>query len=117
MNQILYEEREYTWSNFILIMIQQAKKVVDLKLLWASPCGSGGKQSACNQGDPGSIPGSGRSPEKENGYLLQYSCLENPTDREAWQATVSEVAKSMTWLSDFHFKLLKIANYKLLYRI
>ena len=39
-------------------MIQQAKKVVDLKLLWASPCGSGGKQSACNQGDPGSIPGS-----------------------------------------------------------
>ena len=42
-------------------------------LLWASLCGSAGKESACNAGDLGSIPGSGRSPGEENGYLLQYS--------------------------------------------
>ena len=45
--------------------------------------GSDGKEPACNVGDPGSIPGSGRSPEEGNGYPLQYSCLENPMDREA----------------------------------
>ena len=48
--------------------------------------GSDGKASACNEGDLGSIPGSGRSPGEDNGNPLQYSCLENPTDREAWQA-------------------------------
>ena len=49
---------------------------------------SDSKESARNEGDLGSIPGSGRSPGKENGYALQYSCLENPMDRGAWQATV-----------------------------
>ena len=47
------------------------------------PSGSDGKESACNAGDEGSIPGSGRSPGEGNGYPLQYSCLENPTDRGA----------------------------------
>ena len=51
------------------------------------PGGSDGKESAYNVGDPGSILGSGRSPGEGNGYPLQYSCLENPTDRGAWQAT------------------------------
>ena len=46
--------------------------------------GSDGKASAYHAGDPGSIPGSGRSPGEENGNPLQYSCLENPMDREAW---------------------------------
>ena len=46
----------------------------------------------------GSIPGLGRSPGRGNGNLLQYSCLENPMDRGAWQATVCEVAKSQTQL-------------------
>ena len=46
--------------------------------------GSDGKESACNAGDPGSIPGLRISPGEENGYSLQYSCLENPMDREAW---------------------------------
>ena len=46
------------------------------------PGGSDGKQSACNAGDLGSVPGSGRSPGEGNGYPLQYSCLENPMDRE-----------------------------------
>ena len=50
--------------------------------------------------DVGSIPGSGRSPGAGNGNPLQYSCLENPMDREAWQATVHRVAKSRTQLSD-----------------
>ena len=52
------------------------------------PGGSDGKASACNVGDPGSIPGSGRSPGEGNGNPLQYSCLENPTDRGAWWTTV-----------------------------
>ena len=50
--------------------------------------GSGCKESACNAGDPGLIPGLGRSPREGNGNPLQYSCLENHMDREAWQATV-----------------------------
>ena len=49
---------------------------------------SDGKKYACNVGDLGSIPGMGRSPREGNGYPLQYTCLENPTDRGAWQATV-----------------------------
>ena len=54
-------------------------------------------------GDLGSIPGLGRSLGEGNGNPLQYSCLENPTDRGMWQATVHGVAKSQTWLSDFTF--------------
>ena len=65
------------------------------------PGGSDGKASACNVGDPGSIPGSGRSPGEGNGNPLQYSCLENSMDGGAWWATVHEVAKSQTRLSDF----------------
>ena len=63
--------------------------------------GSDGKVSAYNAGDPGSIPGSGRSPGEGNGNPLQYSCLENHMDRGAWRATVHGVAKSRTQLSDF----------------
>ena len=73
-----------------------------------SPGGSEVKASACNAGDLGSIPGSGRSPGEGNGNLLQYSCLENPMDGGAWWATVHGVAKSQTRLSNFtslHFTL------------
>ena len=62
---------------------------------------SDGKASAYNAGDPGSIPGSGKSPGEGNGNPFQYSCLENPMDRGAWWATVHGVAKSQTRLSDF----------------
>ena len=48
------------------------------------PGGSDGKASVYNAGDPGSIPGLGRSPGERNGNPLQYSCLENPMDRGAW---------------------------------
>ena len=58
--------------------------------------GSDDKQSACNAGDPSLIPESGKSPGEGNDYQLQYSCLENPTDRGAWQAIVYGVPKSTT---------------------
>ena len=64
------------------------------------PGGSDGKASAYSVGDPASILGLGRSPGEGNGYPLQYSCLENPMEREDWQATVHGVAKSLTQLSD-----------------
>ena len=67
------------------------------------PAGSDGKASAYNAGDPGSIPGWGRSSGEGNGNPLQYSCLENPMDRGAWWATVHGVAKSQTLLGDFTF--------------
>ena len=64
------------------------------------------KASACNVGDPGSIPGSGRSPGEGNGNPLQYSCLENSMDGGAWWATAHGVAKSRTrnnFTFTFHF--------------
>ena len=64
---------------------------------------SDGKESTCNAGYPGSIPGSGRSPGERNGNPLQHSCLENSTDRGAWWAAVHGVAKSQTRLSNYHF--------------
>ena len=59
------------------------------------------KLPAYNAGDPGSIPGSGRSPGEGNGNPLQYPCLENPMDRVAWWATVHGVTKNRTQLSNF----------------
>ena len=63
-------------------------------ILWGFPGGSDTKESACSAGDLGSIPGSGRSLGEGNGNRLQYSCLENPMDRGAWQATVHGVTES-----------------------
>ena len=65
------------------------------------PCSSNGKESACDAGDEGSIPGSGRSSGEGHGNPLQYSCLENSMGGEAWRATVRGVAKSQTQLSDY----------------
>ena len=61
---------------------------------------SDGKEAACDAGDLGSIPGSGRSPGEGNGNPLQYSCLENAMDRGAWWAIVQGVAKSQTRRSE-----------------
>ena len=52
------------------------------------------QETACSTGDPGLIPGSGRTPGEENGNPLQYSCLENPMDRGAWWATVHGGSKT-----------------------
>ena len=73
---------------------------------WHCPGVSDDKASACNAGNLGSISGSGRSPGGGNGNPLQYSNLENPMDRRAWQATVHRVTKSWTWLS--HMKWLSM---------
>ena len=69
------------------------------------PGGSNGtclqcRESACNAGDPGSIPGSGRSPGEGDNYPLQYSYLGNPMDKGAWRATVPGVVNSWTQLSN-----------------
>ena len=79
------------------------------------PGGSEGKASACNVGDPGSIPGLGRSPGEGNGNPLHYSCLENSMDGGALWATINAVAKSWTRLSDFTFFPLR--NTVLIYQI
>ena len=62
-------------------------------IMWGFPCSSVGKESVCNAGDPGLIPGLGRFPGEGNDNPLQYSCLENPMVREAWRATVHGVAR------------------------
>ena len=69
------------------------------KIFLYLPCDSDVQESACNAGDPDSIPGSGRSLGEGNGYSLQYSCLENFMNSKAWQATVHGVAKSRTYLN------------------
>ena len=76
---------------------QDSAPIYDLNF----PGGSEDKASACNAGDPGSIPGLRRSPGEGNGNPLQYSCLENPMDRGAWWATVQGVTKSQTRLSNW----------------
>ena len=69
------------------------------------PCGSAGKESACNVGDVGLIPGLGRSPKEGKGYPLQYSGLENFMDY-----IVHGVTKSLTQLSNFDFPLLQVSH-------
>ena len=68
--------------------------IIKMRAHWGFFGGSDSKESACNSGDLGSIPELGRSPEKGNGYPLQYSCLENPIGRGAWRVTVHGVTKS-----------------------
>ena len=73
--------------------------IEDIILLYLYvPCGSASKESTCNVGDLGSIPGLGRSPGEGKGYPLQYSGLENSMDY-----TVHGITKSRTPLNDFHF--------------
>ena len=71
------------------------------------PGGSDGKESTCNAGDTGLIPGSGRSPGRGHGNPVQYSCLENPMDRGDWWTTVHSVAKSLTQLKQLSMHIRK----------
>ena len=71
-----------------------------LLTIWGFPGGSDSKHSACSAGDPGLIPGLGRSPGEGNGNPLQYSCLEDSMDRGDWWATIHGVSKSWTQLND-----------------
>ena len=75
------------------------------------------KHHARHAGDPGSIPGWGRSPGEGNGNPLQYSCLENSMDGGAWWATVHGIAKSQTQLNDFTFPFIYIYIYTHIYNI
>ena len=86
-----------------MVIWQRGHIKIDIFTLYVGfngfPCGSAGKESACNAGDLGSIPGLERSPGEGKGYPLQYSGLENSMD-----CTVHGVAKSRTRLSDFHLR-------------
>ena len=78
---------------------------------WGFPGGSDGKESTCSAGDPGSIPGLGRSPGEGNGHPPQYSCLENPVDRGAWQAKVNRGSKELDTTEGLtHFLIGKCVN-------
>ena len=76
--------------------IVQTHVISTVILLGLCAAGSDSKESACNAGDPGSNPGSGRSPGEGNGNPLQYSCSENPMVKGVWWAPVHEVTKSQT---------------------
>ena len=88
--------------NFLGVRIWCSPKKIYLKNLSSIklgfPGGSDGEESACNAGDPGAIPESGRSPGDGNGYPLQYSCLENSMDRRAWWVNGPWGHKSQTQL-------------------
>ena len=84
------------WSDLISLSGLSAS----LPLSLGFPGGSDCKESTCSAGDQGSNPGLGRSPGEGNGCPLQYSCLKNPIDRGAWQATVHGVANSQTQLNN-----------------
>ena len=88
-------------------MFLSAKEIMGIQIFLFSclmlyvrfPGGPDGKESACNTGDLGSIPGSGRSPGEGNGNPLQHSCLEKSMDVDAWQARVHGIAKEQLTLS------------------
>ena len=88
-----------------LLNLNSAKYLHTTTALKGFPGGSDSKESACNGGDPGLIPGLRRSPGEGKGYSLQYYCLENCMDRGVWQATVHGVSKSQTQLSDQHVRV------------
>ena len=79
--------------NYFLQCMQRYHYVVYVLVKFSTP---NGEESTCNAGDSGLIPGLGRSPGEGKGYPLQYSCLENHMDGEAWRATVRGVIKSRT---------------------
>ena len=97
--------KEWSWTLTLCEIQMNSRCFIDLHVNVATtkplgfPCSSSGKESAYDAGDQGSVPGSGRASGEGNDNLLQYSCLENSMDREAWRATVHGVAKSRTWLS------------------
>ena len=75
------------------------KNVLQFNILMDHAGGSDGKESACNEGGPGLIPGFGRAPGEENSNPLQYSCFENSMHGGAWRVTIHGVTKSWTLLS------------------
>ena len=103
--EVMFSSSEFPKThNIVLIIVANSYILFTMGLsLWGFLSDSDGKESACNAGDLGSIPGWGRSPGEGNGNPLQYFCLENSMDRATWQATVQRVAKSRTQLSNSHW--------------
>ena len=84
---------------------KQGKQIFSSPFFYSQASLVAHKESACNAGDPGSIPGSGRSPGEGSGNSLQYPCLENSMDRRAWRVIVHRVTKSQTELIDLTLPL------------
>ena len=80
-----------SWFGLLLLTVNKTATIY-----WGFPCDSAAKNPPANTEDMGLIPGFERSPEDEHSNPFQYSCLENPMDRGAWQAIVHRVAKSWT---------------------
>ena len=93
MNWSGSEECSFRTESLIGQVVDPSKESTCQCRRWGFPGGSEVKASASNVGDPGSIPGSGRSPGEGNGNPLLYSCLKSPMDRGAWQATVHGVSR------------------------
>ena len=91
--------RHKTPVRFLVGKIPWRRDRLSTPVFLGFPDGSAGKESTCNVGDQGSIPGLGRFPGGGHGNPLQYSGLENPMDTGAWQTTVHGVTKSCTQLS------------------
>ena len=87
----------------VLQCLQLLTKMNKLPISLGLPGGSDSKESACSEGYPGSIVGSGRSPGKGNGNTLQYTCLENPMEGGACQVTVHGVVRKVAERLHFHF--------------
>ena len=101
-------ELETAWNLYTYIFVCVCMCICVCVCIWfyfhlGFPGCSDSKKSTCNVRDLGWNPGFWRSPGEGNSYPLQYPCLENSMEREAWQATVHRVAKSRTWPSDFYF--------------
>ena len=92
-------------SFFKEVFLNNSLKISVSLTLLGFPGGSEVKASASSAGNPGSFPGSGRSPGEGSGNPLQYSCLENPMEGGAWWTAVHGVTKSRTRLSDFTYLL------------
>ena len=89
------------WLAIVHGVTKSWTRLSDFTFTFTYPSGSEDEESACNAGDPGSIPGSGRSSGEGNGKPLQDSCQDNLMDGGAWLATVHGVTKSQTQLSNF----------------
>ena len=93
--------RKWEESSWITVSIWKPGLLCVSRITWGFPCGSAGKESACNAGDLGLIPGLGRFPGERYGYPLQYSSLKNSVG-----CIVHGVTKSWTQLSDCHVQVL-----------
>ena len=92
-----------SWCSYINIEVYFESRSINREekgyFLRGFPGESDGKESVCNAGDPGSIPGSGRSPGEGHGNPLQYSCLENSMDRGAWLQSMRSQRIEHNWVA------------------